>query len=171
MKQEEVLQRVQEIEKLGDNLKQSSSMSHKNTLHSQIISLCEYISTASEKVDYNFVIEVIDLLKMFNTKYKFQSLFKFPPDLSLLFSHIRSFYQQNFWKLQDLIKDLKETELIFQNEIFQGREYDLFGIPHPLFAPLKVYYCQEAFHLVNCALICSENFLQHTAVLSQLKQN
>jgi hypothetical protein len=71
--------------------------------------------------------------------------------------------------LQELIKDLKETELIFENEVFFNRADELFAQPHPKFSNLKIHYCQEAFHLVNCSLICAENFLQHTAVLSQLK--
>ena len=65
----------------------------KKKLQQKIISLCHYIADVSEKADYNFIIEVIDLLKMFNTKYKFDSLFKISHDLKLIFFYIWAFYQ------------------------------------------------------------------------------
>lgn len=72
-----------------------------------------YISEVTEKVDYNFIIEVIDLVRMFDMKYGFEQLFQHKYDLNLILLFIRSFYQQNFWKLQELIKDLSSIEDLF----------------------------------------------------------
>lgn len=106
---------------MGDTLKDKTmTAEEKKLLQKKILNLCNYISEVNEKVDYNFIIEVIDLLKMFNTKYKFETLFKIPHDLRLIFHYIKAFYQQNFWKLQELIKDLRDIEELFNLVIFNG---------------------------------------------------
>lgn len=157
---------------MGDNLKDKVlTEEEKKALKQKILTLCIYTSEVNEFVDYNFIIEVIDLLKMFNTKYKFESLFKIPHDLRLIFNYIRALYQQNFWKLKELLKDLKEIEDLFNLVIFKDRRPDIFSHPHSLFPSTSVYYGAQVFHYINFSLICCENLMQHTAVLSQLKNN
>lgn len=172
MKQEEVLMKVQNIEQLSDALKDFSiTEEQKSELKSQILSLCHYISDVNEKVDYNFIIEVLDLVRMFDTKYGFDSLFKWKHDLTLILLFIRAYYQQSFWKLQDLISDLSSLEELFVKQIFQSTGKELFERRDPLIPSVKRHFGQDLTHYLNYALLCGENYMQHTAVLSQLKKN
>ena len=89
----------------------------------------------------------------------------------LVLLYLRAFYQQNFWKLPELIKNLSDIEEYFVEKIFIENLDDIFGCPHPIFPDCRVYYGEKVTHLINYALIAGENFMQHTAVLSQLKKN
>lgn len=108
---------------------------------------------------------------MFDTKYEFGRLFQWKHDLPLILLFIRAFYKQNFWKLQDLIADLSQINEFFSKQVFQSTESMLFEIRDSFSPHIKRWFGEEMTHYLNYSLLSAENYMQHTAVLSQLKKN
>lgn len=108
---------------------------------------------------------------MFDTKYGFDSLFKYRYDFTLMLLFIRAYYQQRFWKLQDLISDLSNLEDFFSKQIFHSSGKELFEKRDPFIPSIKKHFGEDLIHFLNYGLLCGESLMQHTAVLSQLKKN
>ena len=170
---ENVMDKIQEIEKLSESATSLKEGKEKNeilkNLKEKIKACCTYVSNINENTEYSISMEVIQLLWMLNNKYKFEELFNSKIDFQILFYYVKSFYAQNFWKLDNLSKDLTQIEnLIF--DIFP-KNGNLYELPNKISPKRKTIFGKENIHLINYSLILAETLMQHTAVLSQLGEH
>ena len=166
---EKVLQKVQEIEEISNKIKNSSKKKKEtlNFLKTKIVECCIYIGKLDDNSEYDISIEFVELLVMLNNKYKFENTFDCLIDIKLVLNHIKAYFSQNFWKLDELSLDLLKIENLLEN-IFLLKKNNLFETENELFKDKKSIFGNKSFHLINYSIIYCETLMQHTAVLSQL---
>ena len=167
---ENVMDKIQEIEKLSESATSLKEGKDKEdiliNLKEKIKACCKYVSDINENTEYSISMEVIQLLWMLNNKYKFEELFNSKIDFQIMFYFVKAFYAQNFWKLDNLSKDLTQIEnLIFA--IFP-KNGNLYKLQNKKFPNRTSIFGKDNIHLINYSLILAETLMQHTAVLSQL---
>lgn len=165
---EKVLEKVQEIEEISNRLKTSKKPKVTlNNLKTKIVECCIYIGKLDDNSEYEISIEFVELLVMLNNKYKFEKIFDCLIDIQLVLNHIKAYFSQNFWKLENLSEDLLKIEKLLES-VFEEKKDNLFESQNELFSDKKSIFGNKSFHLINYAVIYCETLMQHTAVLSQL---
>lgn len=171
---EDILDKVQEIEKHANSIKQENNKEQKyikiKQMKNKMYDFLLKVSIIEGESETKVVNEVIELLQMLDNKHGFDEIFKSDINYSLFFLYVKAVIYQKNWDLKNLSDILSKMEGIYEKELNINNPL-FFVKENEEFPQFKKYFGFEQFRKIKYFTVYIETLLQHTAVLSQLNDH
>jgi hypothetical protein len=175
METEDVLKAIEDIEIISGDISDPKSQKNKielsKSLKTHLDGLIDAIVKQIDVAEKEFLIEIVELLMMLNSKYKFDETLNSGIRYSILINYINALIYQKDWKFEKLSECLKDIQTVYESYLEVNNGQTLFSIKSKYFPKVDQYFGIEVLEKIRLALCLSETYLQHTAVFSQLGQH
>lgn len=171
---EDILDKIQEIEKQTNLIKEENNKDEKyikiKEMQNKMFDFLLKVSAIEGESESKVVNEVIELLQMLDNKHRFDNIFESDINYSLFFLYVKAVIYQKNWDLKNLSEILSKMEEIYKNNL--DVDNSLFFVKENAeFPQYKKYFGFDQFRKIKYFTLYIETLLQHTAVLSQLNDH